>query len=141
LIALCLLGWAKIRRDMFLWSADIGQQGISAEYHEKSTFTLAASTPHCIMHCLESGTRVQLATCAPLSAEADLHLPLSLAAQELTSRPKSGRPSAFSGTLAHNRPPNIRFGGLRAEERTAWNYPGARQDFSSGSAGALLRKH
>jgi hypothetical protein len=72
LIALCLLGWAKIGRDKFVWSAVIGQQGISAEYHEKSAFALAASTPHCKLHCLGSGTRIQLAACAPLSAETDL---------------------------------------------------------------------
>jgi hypothetical protein len=87
------------------------------------------------MHCLESGTRVQLATYAPLSVKADL------STFRFRWQPKSGAqaeiwpPSAISGTLTHNRPPNFRFGGLRAEERTAWNYPAGEQS----AGGFVLR--
>jgi hypothetical protein len=37
----------------------------SAKYHETLTFALAAGMPQCNVHFLESGTRIQLATCAP----------------------------------------------------------------------------
>jgi hypothetical protein len=61
--------------------------------------------------------------CSTFSRSRRFHL-LSLAAQEPSFRPKSGRPSSFSGTSAHRRPQKICFWDLNRVERTAWNYPG-----------------